>query len=119
MFELSVETTFSAAHQVKGYPGDCAGVHGHTYRVKGRVKVKKLDKMGMAMDFRNLQNELNSIAKQLDHTNLNTLSFFKKHNATAEWIAVFIYKQLKKKIKKVVSVTVWEGAENAATYYET
>lgn len=119
MFELSVESTFSAAHQVKGYSGDCAGVHGHTYRVKVRAKAKKLDKIGMAMDFRNLRTELDNTVTILDHTNLNALPFFKKHNATAEWIAVFIYKQLKKKNKKIVSVTVWEGAENAATYYET
>lgn len=118
MFELSVETTFSAAHQVKGYSGDCAGVHGHTYRVKARVKVRKLDKIGMAMDFRNLRTELDKTVTMLDHTHLNALPFFKKHNATAEWIAVFIYKRLKKKIKKIVSVTVWEGSENAATYYE-
>ncbi len=119
MFELSIETTFSAAHQVKGYPGDCAGVHGHTYRIQARVKVTKLDKLGMATDFRYLQQELDSIVKHLDHTNLNALPFFKKHNATAEWIAVFIYKQLKKKVRKIHSVTVWEGSENAATYYET
>ena len=118
MFELSVETTFSAAHQVKGYPGDCAGMHGHTYKVKAKVRVKKLDKLGMGMDFRLLHEALNTIAKKLDHTNLNTLPFFKKHNATAEWIAVFITQQLKKKIKAPVSVTVWEGPTNAATYYE-
>jgi 6-pyruvoyltetrahydropterin/6-carboxytetrahydropterin synthase len=119
MFELTTEATFSAAHQVKGYPGDCAGVHGHTYRVTARVKVEKLDKLGMATDFRFLRQELNTVVQHLDHKNLNALPFFKKHNATAEWIAVFIYKQLKKKNKKVASVTVWEGTENAATYYET
>ncbi len=118
MFELSVESTFSAAHQVKGYPGDCAGMHGHTYRVKVRVKVKKLNELGMAMDFRHLHDTLDTIVKRLDHTNLNTLPFFKKNNATAEWIAVFITQQLKQKVKKPVSVTVWEGPTNAATYYE-
>lgn len=118
MFELSVESTFSAAHQVKGYPGDCAGLHGHTYRVTVNVKVKKLDELGMGMDFRHLHEELGAVVKELDHTNLNTLPFFKKHNATAEWIAVFIAQQLKKKIEKHVSVTVWEGPTNAATYYE-
>lgn len=118
MFELSVEATFSAAHQVKGYPGDCAGVHGHTYRVMARVKARKLNKIGMAMDFRKLQKELDKTVVKLDHTNLNALPFFKKHNATAEWIAVFISQQLKKKIKQPVSVTIWEGPTNAATYDE-
>jgi 6-pyruvoyltetrahydropterin/6-carboxytetrahydropterin synthase len=119
MFELSTETTFSAAHQVKGYPGDCAGVHGHTYKVQVKVRVKKLDKLGMATDFHRLQHELNMVTKKLDHRDLNSLSFFKKHNATAEWIAAFIYAKLKRKIKTTMSVTVWEGPNNAATYYET
>jgi len=80
MFDISVEGTFSAAHQVKGYPGDCA--------------------------------------KKLDHTTLNKLPFFKKHNATAEWVAVYIYNEMKKKIKAITSVTVWEGQNNTVTYYE-
>ena len=117
MFELSVEGTFSAAHQVKGYPGDCAGMHGHTYRVGVMVRVKKLDKIGMAVDFRRVKGELSKVLKSFDHKNLNQLVFFKKHNATAEWIAVHIYKALKKKIKAVYSITVWEGSENSATYY--
>ena len=110
MFELSVEATFSAAHQVKGYPGDCAGLHGHTYRIKARVKVKKLDELGMAMDFRHLHEELDTIVKKLDHTNLNTLPFFNKNNATAEWIAVFIAQQLKKKIE-ALGLTLKLGAD--------
>jgi 6-pyruvoyltetrahydropterin/6-carboxytetrahydropterin synthase len=118
MFELTVEGTFSAAHQVRGYPGDCAGVHGHTYKIQVTVKVKKLDKIGMAIDFRRLKTALNKILKELDHKNLNILSFFKKHNATAEWIAVYMYQKMKKKIKTVASVTVWEGPNSSVTYYE-
>ena len=118
MFELKVQGSFSAAHQVKGYPGDCAGVHGHTYRVEVAIKQQKLDKIGMAMDFRRIHTVLNAVLKELDHTNLNTLSFFKKHNATAEWIAVYIHQIMKKKIKSVCSVTVWEGTHDAVTYRE-
>jgi len=118
MFELTVEGTFSAAHQVKGYQGDCAGLHGHTYRIQARVRVRKLDKIGMAMDFRCIKKELDKILKALDHENLNKLNFFKKHNATAEWVAVYIYQAMKKKIKAINSVTVWEGPDNAVTYYE-
>ena len=47
MFELTVQGSFSAAHQVIGYPGDCAGVHGHTYRVSVTIKEQKLDTIGM------------------------------------------------------------------------
>ncbi len=116
MFELSVEGTFSAAHRVRGYSGDCAGIHGHTYKVSVKVKVKMLDKIGLAIDFRRMKRVLSKIIQELDHKNLNKLQFFKRHNATAEWIAVFIYNKMKKKIKTVASVTVWEGLNTAVTY---
>ncbi|HEC78180.1 MAG TPA: 6-carboxytetrahydropterin synthase QueD [candidate division WOR-3 bacterium] len=118
MFELSVQGTFSAAHRVRGYKGDCAGMHGHTYRVEVRVAVKELNRLGMTVDFRKVKKVLEQNLKKLDHKNLNTLPFFKKHNATAEWIAVYLYKEMKKKIKNIESITVWEGNENSVTYYE-
>ena len=118
MFDISVEGTFSAAHQVKGYPGDCADIHGHTYRISVKVRTNSLNKLGMAMDFRRVKKELNKILKKLDHTTLNKLPFFKKHNATAEWVAVYIHNEMKKKIKAITSVTVWEGQDNTVTYYE-
>ena len=118
MFELSVEDTFSAAHRVRGYSGDCAGIHGHTYRVSVTVKVKTLDKIGLSIDFKHIKKILHKIIQELDHKNLNKLQFFRKHNATAEWIAVFIYNRMKRKIKPVTSVTVWEGLNASVTYSE-
>ncbi len=118
MFELTVQGSFSAAHRVRGYKGDCADVHGHTYKVEVRLQVEKLDKLGMAMDFRKVKRILKQILNELDHKNLNNLSFFKKHNTTAEWIAVYIYQRLRQKIKNITSITVWEGMENSITYSE-
>lgn len=118
MFDLSVEGTFSAAHQVKGYPGDCAGIHGHTYQVRVILKVDKLDNIGMAIDFRHVKTALNEILSELDHKNLNGLPFFKEHNATTEYIAMYVFNQMKKKINMIKAATVWEGRNNAVTYYE-
>ena len=95
---------------------DCAGIHGHTYKVSVTVKVEVLDKLGLAMDFRHIKKTLHKIVQDLDHKNLNKLQFFKRHNATAEWIAVFIYNKMKKKIKPVTSVTIWEGLNASVTY---
>jgi 6-pyruvoyltetrahydropterin/6-carboxytetrahydropterin synthase len=116
MFELTVEGSFSAAHQVKGYPGDCAGLHGHTYKIQVKVGVGKLDRLGMGIDFRKLRNVLEKILKGLDHKNLNRISFFKKHNATAEYVAKYIFDQMKKKIGSISAVTVWEGPDYSVTY---
>jgi len=59
-----------------------------------------------------------SACQKLDHKNLNTIPFFKKHNATAEWIAVYIHQEMKKKAASLGSVTVWEGFYDAVTYQE-
>ncbi|MGB9721961.1 MAG: 6-carboxytetrahydropterin synthase QueD [bacterium] len=118
MFEIAVQGSFSAAHRVRGYRGDCAGVHGHTYKIEIRIKIENLDRLGMAMDFRKAKKILKKVLTGLDHKNLNDLPFFKKHNATAEWIAVYIYQEIKKKIKDIKSITVWEGLENSVTYTE-
>jgi 6-pyruvoyltetrahydropterin/6-carboxytetrahydropterin synthase len=119
MFDLSVEGYFSAAHQVKGYPGDCASIHGHTYRVRVVLKSEKLDNIGMALDFRHVKKTLEHICAELDHKNLNDLAFFNEHNATAEYVAMFIFNEMKKKINTVKAVTIWEGRSNSVTYYET
>lgn len=118
MFDLSVEGHFSAAHQVIGYPGDCAGVHGHTYRVRIIMRVDKLDNIGMGIDFKRIKNALNEILDGLDHKDLNELPYFKERNATAEFVAMFIFNEMKKKINMVKAVTVWEGHNNSVTYFE-
>ncbi|MBN2621292.1 6-carboxytetrahydropterin synthase [candidate division WOR-3 bacterium] len=119
MFILSVEGNFSAAHQVKGYPGDCAGMHGHTYKVQARVAIKTLDNLGMAMDFRRIKSVLDTILETLDHKDLNELPYFRENNATTEHLAMYIYDEMKKQIKSMRSVTVWEGYNHSVTYDET
>lgn len=118
MFEIKVQGIFSAAHHVRGYKGDCAGDHGHSYKIEIGIKVEKLDKLGMAIDFRKAKTVLKAVLGRLDHRNLNQLPFFRRNNATAEWVAVYIYREVKKKIKQVSSVTVWEGFDNSVTYRE-
>ena len=116
MFELSVEGHFSAAHQVKGYPGDCADIHGHTYKVMVKVGVGKLDKLGMGIDFRMLNDELKKILSELDHKNLNSIPFFEEHNATAEYIAKYLFDRMRKNTSNIIAVTVWEGPDYSVTY---
>jgi len=116
MFELSVEGHFSAAHQVKGYPGDCADIHGHTYKVKVRVGVRKLDELGMAVDFRNIKQHLDELLAGLDHKNLSAIPYFEQHNATAEYVAKYIFDEMKNRADNISSVTVWEGPNYSVTY---
>ncbi|MDI6839242.1 MAG: 6-carboxytetrahydropterin synthase QueD [bacterium] len=122
MWLVSIESKFSAAHQLKGYPGECSGVHGHNFKVKVTVEAAVLKSVGFGMDFRKLNKILNEIIKRLDHKNLNELPEFGAVNPTAENIAKLIWTELKPKIKKSIKlkeVQIWESDTNSVTYYES
>ncbi|MFC1560176.1 6-carboxytetrahydropterin synthase QueD [Candidatus Margulisiibacteriota bacterium] len=119
MYEVMVEDRFDAAHQLIGYSGPCEKLHGHGWIVQAYISGKKLNKLGMLVDFRKVKAELRSIIAKVDHRNLNTLSSFKGTNPTSENVAKFIYGALGKKIKsglKLTKVTVYESPTSKATY---
>ena len=70
MYELEVFRSFSAAHQLKGYNGDCAKLHGHNWQVAIVMQVKELDNVGIGVDFKVLKRELDRILDEFDHSNL-------------------------------------------------
>ncbi len=122
MYELIVESVFSAAHNLRDYKGACERLHGHNWRVEVRVTAGKLDTTGMVMDFRDLRAEVERALERLDHSYLNEVPPFDKMNATAENLARFIYTELSGALKKgdvkVKSVRVWESESAGASYYE-
>lgn len=121
MFELMVEDSFNAAHQLKGYEGPCEKLHGHTWRVQVFLIGTSLDSLGMMVDFKKVKKKLRGSLEELDHSNLNDLSYFKKVNPTSENVAKLIYGKLKEKFGRVVKisrVTVFESERASASYYE-
>ncbi|MCX7927646.1 MAG: 6-carboxytetrahydropterin synthase QueD [Candidatus Omnitrophica bacterium] len=118
MYRVKVESSFSAAHNLRAYKGKCEALHGHNWKIEVVAQSKELDNTGMVIDFSVLKKELQRILKQFDHAYLNKITPFTKINPTSENIAVFIYKQLKKSIPEVCAVTVWESPSSSATYYE-
>ena len=122
MYDISVKSHFSSAHNLRGYMGKCEMLHGHNWQVEVTVISEELDKIGMAIDFKKLKKIINKITTQLDHKCLNRLPFFKKINPTSENIAQYIFGKIKPQLKKELvylkSVSVWESQDNKATYYE-
>lgn len=119
MWLITTETKFSAAHHLRGYPGECREIHGHNFRVQITVASTKLKKEGFIMDFRGLKRELNEVVSYFDHKNLNELPEFKKINPSAENISKIIWKRINVKIKspvKLKEVRVWESDTNFAAY---
>lgn len=118
MYEIKVKTDFSAAHNLRDYHGNCENLHGHNWIVEAVFRYKELDKAGMAIDFRIAKKVLKDILGGLDHAYLNEDKFFKKTNPTSENIAKYIYDNVKKEIKNIYSVAVWENERSCAIYSE-
>jgi len=120
MYEVMVEGSFSAAHNLRGYRKKCEKLHGHNWKVEVGIRGEKLDKYGMLIDFRKVKDYLEKIIEKLDHKYLNEISHFKVTNPTSENIARFIYNDLKFHLKgsqyRVSKVTVWESDTTSATY---
>ena len=122
MFEIEIERCFSAAHQLRGYNGNCSNLHGHNYRVTVTVRSNELDRIGIALDFRKLKQELDSLLEEYDHRNLSELPEFQELNPTSEVLARTIYRRMGKKMNggpiRVWKVRVGESDSSAVTYFE-
>ncbi len=118
MYKIFVEDRFSAAHQIKGYKGQCEKLHGHNFKVKATVEIDKLNELGMGMDFREIKKQLKKIIDKLDHTFLNELPQFKSCNPTAENIAKYIFLEMKKNLKSLSEVQVCESDTSSVSYSE-
>ncbi|MBM3244896.1 MAG: 6-carboxytetrahydropterin synthase QueD [Candidatus Omnitrophica bacterium] len=118
MYNIKVESNFSSAHNLRGYKGKCEELHGHNWKVMVELERDSLDKLGMVFDFQFVKKELYKVLEKLDHKYLNKVSYFKRVNPTSEALAKYIYGLLKRKLKNIKSVTVWESENCSATYHE-
>jgi 6-pyruvoyltetrahydropterin/6-carboxytetrahydropterin synthase len=118
MFTIKITSSFSSAHNLRGYKGKCEDLHGHNWRVDVSAVSEELDDIGMVADFKVLKEGLKTVLADLDHKYLNDLDYFKNFNPTSENIARYIYERLteKKPDLRFREVTVWETDTASATY---
>ena len=117
---LTVSQDFEAAHYLSGYPGNCANIHGHTWKVEITISGSQLDSVGMLVDFRDIRKELKAVLAQFDHVLINEVAPFDKINPTSENLACFIYQHMKGQFAhcRLESVKVWESDHTWAAYGE-
>jgi 6-pyruvoyltetrahydropterin/6-carboxytetrahydropterin synthase len=122
MYELTIESHFAAAHQLRGYKGKCEAMHGHNWRVQVTVSSETLNDIGLVIDFTDLKQISNEVIQSLDHSFLNEVFPFTEINPSSENIAKWLFDSIKKKVddKNVScsSVTVWESETSSATFFE-
>ena len=120
MYQISVEQHFDAAHFLRGYQGKCEALHGHRFRVVGRIKSPAVNDIGIAYDFMELKQHLADVISRFDHTCLNDVPPFDQINPSSENIAATIYKELQPRLAgaevSIVSVEVWESPESGVSY---
>lgn len=122
VYEIYVKDHFSAAHALKGYNGNCSRLHGHNWVIEVFVKCRKLNPIGIGIDFRDIKKNLKDILEKLDHTNLNDLAEFSTINPSSENIAKIIYEELSQRFNtgdiKVSRVKVCETPGCGSAYGE-
>ena len=122
MFEVSVDDSFAAAHNLRNYKGKCENLHGHNYKVRVVLTGPGLDETGLLYDFVHLKQVMRSVLGGLDHKYLNETKPFDELNPSAENIAKHIYDETARQMNTtangatLASVTVWESDITAATY---
>lgn len=124
MYRVTARLQFSGAHHLREYPGKCQQVHGHNWEVEAAVSGRETDRLGMLVDFGCLKAILKTILDELDHRDLNSLSYFYEQNPTAENISRFIFERLKEGVTplspelRVDWVRVWETPGCGVAYWE-
>jgi 6-pyruvoyltetrahydropterin/6-carboxytetrahydropterin synthase len=121
MFRLSSKKMISAAHILRDYDGPCARLHGHNWHIKIDVLSDTLDNVGLAIDFKDLDDILWQVAGPFDHNNFNDFPPFDKINPTAENISRYFFNEIKKRLPENVTlekITIWETEDYLVEYFE-
>lgn len=121
LYEISVETTFAASHQLRDYKAPLEPLHGHNFRVEAFVATQAdaLPGTGYVMDFLELEAALKEVVAPYDHRHMNDLAPFDQQNPTTENMACFFFQELSKKLPGGVClrrVRVWEAPTYSASY---
>lgn len=125
MFEVTVEESFAAGHYLRHYKGKCEKPHGHNYKVRVTLRGRELDKAGLLVDFKELEDLIRQTVDRIDHQMINDLEPFTALNPSAENLAKYFYDETNARLREVTDgrvsvkeVTIWETDTTTATYSE-
>lgn len=118
MYEVMVEDHFSAAHHLTNYQGQCENQHGHNFWVQVWAKGESVNQANLLIHQKQLKASLKTILDQLDHTDLNEFHGFEGQSTSSEFIARYLYWEMKKMVPGTVKIAVFETPTACAFYYE-
>ncbi len=110
------ESTFEGSHALTVYEGKPEDLHTHLWQVKIRVGTEELNDEGYAIDFHKVHQLLADAVAPLHGADLNRHEEIGNPSPTAERVAEVLAIQLAADCAnlggRLLSVSVWEGAEN-------
>lgn len=106
---------FEAAHSLPHLPKDhkCRRLHGHSYFVEVGIEAKINRRTGFVVDYADISTAWQPLFDQLDHTNINELI---KPYSTCEYLAMWIWSQLKPQFADLAEVKVQETPTAGVIY---
>lgn len=114
--EITKQFRFEAAHQLPGHDGQCARLHGHSYRIEvtigGDIETDATSpKRGMVLDFADVSDWWKAqIEHHFDHS--GRVIMLTAENLADEILGMFQHATFGDKVKEV---TVWETDTARAT----
>ncbi len=94
MYEVEVQISFPASHQVKLAGAELEGLHEHNWKVRAKLVGEKLSADGILVDFILVKQILGQIADKLRGKNLAEEQILAGENPSAENVARYFYEQL-------------------------
>ncbi|OVE81377.1 hypothetical protein BVY03_04120 [bacterium K02(2017)] len=103
--------------------GKCANIHGHQYKLEAFLSGSIDQDTGMLINGYEVERIIGTFLKEkFDHKFLNEdVEFFKTHQPTAEWIAAWVYNQIKDMFPENINldkVRLYETPELAVEYVD-
>ena len=107
---------FDAAHYMPNFKKThkYAKVHGHSYEMIIKISGKPDKKNNWIINYDEIDSIINPIVNKLDHRTLNEISGLE--NPTAENIAKWFWKKIKKKITNLTSIEIYRPRIGGCIY---
>ncbi|NIA08127.1 MAG: hypothetical protein GWP14_10930 [Actinobacteria bacterium] len=119
MYEVEVEISFPASHQVKLDGAYLEEVHEHNWKVRAKLGGEKLSSQGILVDFILVKQILEEIADKFRGKDLGKVRILSGENPSAENLARCFYQQLEGRFGpevELVQVAVQEAQGCWAVY---
>ena len=119
MYNIGVQSKFSAAHFHRGATESCEQIHGHNYRVEVQIESSDLPGGDMVVDFGLVRQAMAEALEPWDHHLLNDVDDFSGIEPTTEVICRLLYDKLSSRFSGSVflrKIIVWETDDCWASY---